>query len=98
MEFNTNTNMEHSQTTTIPIIDPIDTSIYSIPGRLGTTSLDLSSIHLVQDIVLYLNNYVFDDKTKIIERRKSKKWKTTHHEEVTQEITQLWNATHLNDE
>jgi hypothetical protein len=47
---------------------------------------------------LSLDNFVFYDKTKIIEKRKSKKRKTTHHEETTQEVTQLWNVAHLNDE
>jgi hypothetical protein len=98
-KFNTNTDMEYSQTTIIPVTGPIDTTpITSIPGRLSTTYVDLSSIHPIQDIVLSLDNYVFYDKTKIIERRKSKKRKMTHHEEITQEVTQLWNVAHLNDE
>ena len=49
------------------------------------------------DIALSLDNFVFYDKTKIIERRKSKKRKMTHHEETTKEVTQLRNVSQLND-
>jgi hypothetical protein len=91
--------MEFSHTTLVHITDPINTTpITSIPGRLVTTSFDLDNISPIQDIVLSLDNFVFDEKTKIIEKRKSKKRKMAHHEETTQEVTQLWNVSHLDDE
>jgi hypothetical protein len=31
-------------------------------------------------------------------KRRTKRRKTTHHEEITQEIVQLWDVAHLNDE
>jgi hypothetical protein len=63
-----------------------------------TTSLDLDSLQPIQDIFLSLENYSFDDKTRTIVKRKTKKRKMTHHEETTQEVVQLWNATHMNEE
>jgi hypothetical protein len=77
--------MEVSHISLIHIIDPISTTpITSIPGRLVTTFFYIDNISHVQDIVLSLDNFSFEDKTKIIEKRKSKHKKTTHHEEATQ--------------
>jgi hypothetical protein len=61
-------------------------------------SLYLGSLQPIQDIILSLDNYTFDDKTKTIVKRGTKKRKTTHHEEITHEMVQLWDVTHLNDE
>jgi hypothetical protein len=47
---------------------------------------------------LSLNTYTFDDTTKTIMKRITKKRKIAHHEETTQEIVQLWNVAHLNEE
>jgi hypothetical protein len=97
--LNTSTDINFSQTTLVHITDPINTTpITSIPGSLVTSSFNLDNISPIQDIVLSLDNFVFDDKTKTIEKRRSKKRKMTHHEEITQEVTQLWNVAHLDDE
>jgi hypothetical protein len=90
--------MEFSEKEVVQITGPTDTTpITSIPGRIVTTSFDIDSISPIQNIVLSLENSVFDDKTKIIEKRNSKKRKMTHHGETTQ-LSQLWIFLHLNDE
>jgi hypothetical protein len=68
--------MEFSKKAVFHITGPTNTTpITSIPGRIVTTSFDIDSIFPIQNIVLSLENFVFDNKTKIIEKRKSKKRK-----------------------
>jgi len=99
VEINTNTGTENVHSIVVPTIYAIDTThITSIPGRMFPPSFDLGSLQPIQDIILSLDNYTFDNKTKTIVKRKTKKRKITHHEEITQETMQLWDVAHLNDE
>jgi hypothetical protein len=99
VELNTITGTENVHSIVVPTIPAIDTTpITSIPGRMVPISLDLGSLQPIQDIILSLDNYTFDDKTKTIVKRRTKRRKKTHHEEITQEIMQLWDVAHLNDE
>jgi hypothetical protein len=47
---------------------------------------------------LSLNTYTFSDTTKTIVKRRTKKRKLGQPKEASQELVQLWNATHLNEE
>jgi hypothetical protein len=83
VEVNINTGNENAQSTFVTIIYSIDTTpITYIPGRLVFTSFDFDSIQPIQDIVMSLNTYTFDDTTKTIMKRINKKINIAHHEET----------------
>jgi len=68
----------------VPIVPAVDTiPITSILGKIVPMSLDVGSLQPIRDIVMSLDNYIFDDKTKPIVKRINKRRNTTHHEEVT---------------